>query len=255
MGTIKVKLSYNYGYGPAEASQNYLEKNKTEKFSLPRVYQWELIENFDYTSGFGIVGQEIDGPGTYVGFWVCFSLNQTTGLLPIIDKTIDVQQSNGEITQRQRELTNIGLSPEITGSAITGQVYLDAAKNLLAKMNEINQSGSDLQLDYQFDLNTVPNLEKSTMISGFDFAPYFKTRTPVGSGRSEDVYQGQPAFFGTNSVWSDGNAFSFFTARYFSPGDREEVISSMIGAQEECSSVQRDLLSELQEKIQGPEEE
>jgi hypothetical protein len=29
----------------------------------------------------------------------------------------------------------------------------------------------------------------------------------------------------------------------------------MIGAQEECSRVQRDLLSELQEKIQGPEEE
>jgi hypothetical protein len=145
---------------------------------------------------------------------------------------------------------------DIVEAEITGQVYLDAAKNLLAKMNEINQSGSDLELDYQFDLNTVPNLEKSTIISSFDLAPYFKTRTPVGSGKSEEVNQGQPAFFGTNSVWSDGNAFSFFTANYFPPADRQEVITNMIDTQQECSSVQRDLLLELQEKIdQGPEEE
>lgn len=254
MGTIKVKLSNNYGYGPTEASSNYLEKNRIEKFSLPKVYQWQLVAPFDYSRGFGVVGQPIGSTEEWVGFSVCFSLNQTTGLMPIIDKTIDQQAMDGEITQRQKELRFVGMAFDIEQASVTGQVYIDAAKNLLDRMNEVNESGSDLEINYQFDLNTVPSLEKSTIISGFDFAPYFKTKTPVGSGLSQDIDQ-QPAFFNTSSVWSDGSARSFFEARYFPPAiAKEEVIAAMGDSVSECNEVQRTLLEELRQKIdEGPE--
>ena len=222
MGTIKVKLSDNYGYGPTEASSNYLEKNRIEKFSLPKVYQWQLADGFDYSKGFGVVGQ-LTGSTGWVGFSVCFSLNQTTGIMPIIDKTLDVQANSGEITSRQRELAAAGLLVNVEDATTTGQVYIDAAKNLLDRMNEVNESGSDLEINYQFDLNTVPSLEKSTIIGGFDFAPYFKTKTPVGSGLSQDIDQ-QPAFFNTSSVWSDGSSRSFFQAQYFPPASAREDV-------------------------------
>lgn len=256
MGTIKVKLSNNYGYGPTEASSNYLEKNRIEKFSLPKVYQWQLVAPFDYSRGFGVVGQPIGSTEEWVGFSVCFSLNQTTGLMPIIDKTLDQQAGNGEITQRQRDLAKSGLQFDLEEASVTGQVYIDAAKNLLDRMNEVNESGSDLEINYQFDLNTVPSLEKSTIISDFDIAPYFKTKTPVGSGLNQDIDQ-RPAFFNTSSVWSDGSARSFFAANYYPPASegpvitKEEVIATMQEKISNCNEAQRELLDELRAKING----
>jgi len=266
MGILKVKLSDNYGYGPVNAADNYLSKNRTETFNLPKVVNWELIPNMNYSKGFGVrglTGATATAPGGWIGFSVCFLLNQTSGIWPIADKTLNLQQGDGLITPRQMELTVDGVAITPNDSKMTNQVFLDSAKHMRSVLNKLNASdGSNAQFVYEWDLSSVPNLETGTLknlTTGIQNLTVGQ-KIPVGAGTNTSWTQASgdqvPGWYGSNHVWEDGSATSFYSA--FAMLERvenaEEVDDILNGNLDECFDNQNDQINELRASF-DPEEE
>jgi len=267
MGILKIKLANNYGYGPVNAAQNYLDKNKVIILDLPKVQKWELINSFNYSYGFAVAGftpATATAPGGYIGFSVCFLLNQTTGLWPSAEKSFEVIEKAGAITSRQLELLQDGLINLNQDSKMTPQVYLDSAKHMATVMNKLNQSDdSNAQFVYEWDLSSIPNLENSTTTLAYSgLANYPEgSQIDVGAGQSTnfDFPPGveRPGFYGSVDVWEDGSATSFFSANAYLERveDKEEVANDMASNVADCRAEQFTLIEELRDKIFGPSEE
>ncbi len=255
MGIIKVKQARNYDYGPVNAAENYLGKNTTKIYSLPKVYQWKLVDQagYDYSSGFAVYGETINDSNPFVGFSVCFLLNQTTGIFPLAEKVFDIQESNGEITQRMRETLAESIFSEQNDKRLTPQVFLDAAKNMLAKMNEVNESGSDLDFNYQFNLSSVPGLENSKIENLLGLPPgvpyYPSKKFPTGSGRGTATQEDLPGYFGSDLVWSHGSGLSFFDSSISFAGTEQEISEELANNVGDCREEQSQQIDELREKI------
>lgn len=259
MGIIKVKHAENYDYGPVNAASNYLGKNTTKIYSLPKVYQWKLVDqaSFDYSGGFAVYGETVNDSNPFVGFRVCFLLNQTTGIFNLVEKVFDIQEGDGKITQRMRETLFESIITNQVDKKPTPQVFLDAAKNMLAKMNEVNESGSDLDFNYQFDLSSVPGLENSkieNLIPGLpsDTAYYPSKKFPTGSGRGTP-FEELPGYFGSDLVWSHGSGMSFYDSRVSFSGDSQILQEELAEGLDSCLQDQSSRLDELRTLIEGGE--
>jgi hypothetical protein len=267
MGILKFKLADNYDYGPVDAAQNYLEKNKTVTIDLPKVENWELLDSYNYSQGFAVAGltpATATAPGGWIGFSVCFLLNQTTGVWPSTEKSLEVIEKNGEITNRQLELLQDGLINLNQDSKMTPQVYLDSAKHMRAVMNKLNQSDdSNAQFVYEWDLSSIPNLESSKVAIAYaGLADYPQgAKAPVGAGQSTnfDFPAGveRPGYYGSVNVWEDGSATSFYGLEVVleRAEEKDEIEESLGEYINNCNQDQIELIEKLREQISGPEEE
>ncbi len=251
MGILKIKLAQNYDYGPVNAAQNYLTKNQMVVLNLPKVKNWELMDSYDYSKGFGLAGQLPGAGAGWIGFSVCFLLNQTTGLYPVAEKVFNQQEIDGDITARQYEILTEGLNSQPVDSKMTSQVYLDSSKHMRAVMNKLNQSdNSNAQFVYEWDLGSVPSLETNTV------RPTGGSRVPVGSGNSTVVTDGvgvvRPGWFGSSYVWEDGSATSFYSyATSLEAVENKSEIEEDLGASvDDCHGAQIKALDALRLEIE-----
>ncbi len=276
MGIISVKLSTNYDYLPIDAAQAYVEKHRTKTFQLPKVDYWELVEGVDlYDKGFGVVGKLVNDDSSqedeYIGFSVCFLLNQTSGVDEAVKKSAVIQTANGDLTAGMEKIAvTVALEKNAEKANISGQVYLDAAKAALNKMNEINQSGSDYEFDYQFNLSETPlwgNSGSSKYPLQYDDPGYANRklgqRIPIGNGNDsayEYTIDGKtyslPGFYGSSIVWNQGSGTSFFEATVWPKTDTKEDIQQAITESiDECYNNQKQELEELLQQINEKAEE
>jgi len=263
MGILQIKLADNYSYGPVNAAQNYLERNKVVTLNLPTVENWELLPGLDYSKGFGVAGKTAataTEPAGWIGFGVCFLLNQTTGVWPTANKTFSLLEKDGLITSRQLQLLEDGLITVNEDSKMTPQVYLDSAKHMRFIMNQLNQSDdSNAQFVYEWDLSSIPNLESSKVavnFAGLTDYPEGK-KAPVGAGQSTNYNLppgvDRPGYYGSVNVWEDGSATSFYSVEVLLERveEKEEVLEGLKDYFENCASDQIEKLDELRLLIEG----
>ena len=272
MGIISIKLSQNYDYLPIDAAEAYINSNYTKTFQLPKVDNWELVPNLDYSKGFGVIGKLVNEYSSeqdqYIGFSVCFLLNQTSGVQDIVTKSVKIQSAAGDITAAMEKLAvDTALAVLSDEAKTTGQVYIDAAKAALSKMNEINQSGSDWDFNYQFNLSTTPiwgDSGSSKYPLGFEDATFENlktkgTKVPIGTGNTS-IYDytidgkqySLPGFFGSGIVWNQGSGTSFYQVNQTNKNDnRNQVENEVADGITECHDKQVNLLEELRQKIDG----